>query len=51
MVQLLGHVFVHGIDDNYLVLYAHLFPNRTQRDTNNEWGVYPSRNSESDIIL
>lgn len=50
MVQLLGHVPVHGIDVNGVVLHAHLFPSYTTCDTKYEWGLYPSRNPKSDCF-
>lgn len=50
MVQLLGHVPVHGIDVDYIVLHAHLFPSCTECDANHEWGLCHCRNPESDIV-
>ena len=50
MVQLPGHVPIHGIDVDYHVLHAHLFPSCTKCDTKYEWGLYPSRNPKSDIV-
>ena len=50
MVQLLGHLPVHGVDGGYLVLHAHLFPDCTERDAYYERGLPLSRNSESGVV-
>ena len=50
MVQLLGHLPVHGIDDYYIILHAHISSSYTKRDANNERGIHPSCNFMSDCV-